>query len=751
MRPHVYRLARDCQVKGWVLNSASGVQIHAEGSAEELEHFTRSLVNDAPPLALITSCSQKEVAPEGMEDFIIRTSTGEEAITVMVSPDMAICPDCRAELLDPGNRRYAYAFTNCTNCGPRFTIIRDLPYDRARTSMAEFPMCPDCSQEYQDPLDRRFHAQPNACPVCGPRLRLLDAGGGEMKGEARSLLKRGLIVAVKGLGGFHLAVDARNAEAVQRLRQRKRRDARAFAVMARDLAAARGFAVIGDVEASWMQSARAPIVVVKSRETQFCSEGVSPLACREIHPGLGTIGVMLPYTPLHHLLFDEVLDVLVMTSANISDEPLIISNDEALDKLAGIADAFLVHDRDIENPCDDSVVTLTGVNKLQFFRRARGFVPQAIPLPFASQPVLAAGPEMKNSFCIVRDDQAFLSQHWGDLNHYLNYERYLEGRKRFQKMLDVDPRIVAHDLHPDYQATRWAQSLAECQLIPVQHHWAHMASVMAEHGLSEPVLGLICDGTGLGLDGQIWGAEILAGDCSACERLGHLDYQPYPGGDLNARRPCRMAAVHCYGVWGEEGLRLAARRMPELGQEEAELLGWQLANNGKQLMTSSCGRLFDAVSAFLGVCGSNPYEGQAAAQLEAIAAQQEGGFFPYSIEAGNRASGSESRQQLIMKLSPMWEALAEASRSLSPAVCSRRFHNTLVRMFAESLESARQLCGLNRVVLSGGVFHNQILLAGLSDILKDRGFEVFTNQAVPPGDGGISLGQAAIAAWQHRL
>ncbi len=751
MRPHVYRLAIEHHINGWVLNSAAGVQIHAEGTNENLKAFAVRLLSDAPPQALITSCVQAAAEPEGFNAFEIRKSTGEEAITVMVSPDIATCKDCRQEVLDPADRRYAYAFTNCTNCGPRFTIIRDLPYDRAKTVMAAFPMCPECQQEYENPMHRRFHAQPNACPVCGPQLSLLDANGQPMAGDARDLLKAGKVLAVKGLGGFHLAVDARNPQAVRRLRERKKRDAKAFALMARDLDAAARYAEISELEVAWLQSSRAPIVIMNCHKAEPGATALNAagrcqnagLAHQEIHPALPTIGIMLPYTPLHYFLFDDDLDILVMTSANISDEPLIISNEEALDKLPDIADAFLLHNRDIENPCDDSVVILNGRGELQFFRRSRGFVPQAVQLPFASLPVMAAGPEMKNCFCMVRGSEAFISQHWGDLNHYLNYERYLDGMDKFKKMLDVAPAIIAHDIHPEYQATRWAKLQKGSELVPVQHHWAHLASVMAEHGLNEPVMGLICDGTGMGLDDQIWGCEILTGDYSGFQRLGQLAYVPFPGGDMNARRPYRMAAVYFYHVYGMDGLKLAEERLPDLSAEEAALLAHQLKDQRHWVGNSSCGRLFDAVSALLGICANNRYEGQAAIELEALASVSENGYYPYYI--------AERERKLTMDVRPLWEALAADSLSISPQRCSRRFHNTMRAMFTEALTRARDICGINTVVLSGGVFHNQILLRELFDSLEAAGFKVFANQAVPPGDGGIALGQAAIAAYRYRM
>lgn len=730
-RPHVYRLAVEYNLKGWIINSSTGVILEVEGKEEDLREFMRRLQNEPPPRAVIRSCEMQEIPLHGFTSFTIKPSDDNGNTTAMISPDIAMCLECKKETSDIKDRRYGYPFTNCTNCGPRFTIIKALPYDRAMTTMAPFTMCPDCQAEFDDPRNRRFHAQPNACPVCGPRITLVDAHGVPVNREIRDLLKSGCIVAVKGLGGFHLAANALDAAAVMRLRRRKRRDAKPFAVMIRDLATAHRHCIINAGEEDLLASPAAPIVVLRRRED-------SSLSAEAIHPGLKTLGVMLPYTPLHYMLFDDELRVLVMTSANISDEPLITVNEEAMEKLEPVADFFLLHNRDIYNPCDDSVVQLTRAGTVHFMRRARGYVPEGINLGRQVLPVLALGGELKNTFCLTRGNEAFLSQHWGDLNHYQNYVSFLQGIERFKASLEVEPQVLAHDLHPDYQTSRWAKEQKDICRVEVQHHHAHMASVMAENGLQGEVLGLICDGSGWGTDGTVWGGEILRGDFLRFERVAHLRSLPLPGGDLSARRPYRMALVYLLLALGEPGLEWADRLLPDLKQGEKELLLQRVSSN-REPRTSSCGRLFDAVAAVLGICGINRYEGQAAAELEACADTHEKGSYGFGVE--------KQGDRWVMDVMPMWsELIADIKGACRPESMAMKFHLTLVRMFAETLLKLRDETGLNRVVLSGGVFHNQILLDNMLEQLADRGFMVYHHRKVPPGDGGLSLGQAVIAS-----
>lgn len=731
-RPHVYRLAMDYGIRGWVLNSSAGVVIQAEGSQEQIAEFARKIVEDPPPLAVIRTCTIQATEPVGFNDFVIRESDDRELKMVMISPDIAICSDCKSEVLNKEDRRYGYPFTNCTNCGPRFTIIKDVPYDRAMTTMASFPMCSDCRQEYENPLHRRFHAQPNACPVCGPQTTLVNRQGQVVDADVRDMLKAGKIVAVKGLGGFHLAADATNSLAIAELRRRKQRDAKPFAVMVRDLKTAHNYCRINPAEEQWLSSPQAPIVILESREESI-------LAADIIHPGIKTLGVMLPYTPLHYLLFDDDLEILIMTSANISDEPLIIDNQEALNQLNKVADCFLIHNRDIYNPCDDSVMRVTGLHTPQFMRRARGFVPRGIPVSAQSPPVLALGGEMKSTFCITRDGEAFLSQHWGDLNHYHNYANYLKGIDRFKKMLSVEPEFLVHDLHPNYQTSRWAREQENLPKMAVQHHFAHMAAVMAENGLQGEVLGLVCDGTGWGTDGAIWGGEILRADYRHFTRLAHLRYLPLPGGDITAQKPYRMALVYLYAALGESGLDFTDSILPELTTNEKNILIKRIGPNSSEPLTSSCGRLFDAVGAFLGVCGINKYEGQAAIELEASADRHEKGRYGFSL--------NQEQGLWIMDTLPMWgELFNDKQLSVAPGNMAQKFHLTLVEMFVSALLKLRDETGLNRVVLSGGVFHNLILLVNIVQRLSEQGFQVYHHQQVPPGDGGISLGQAIIAS-----
>lgn len=732
-RPHVFRLATELGLDGWVLNSSYGVFIEIEGPKSLLDQFIDRVINAPPPLARIQSYEVEQAEPSGYDGFIIKKSEPDQGREVMVSPDIAICDECKKEVQDAQDRRYLYPFTNCTNCGPRFTIIKDLPYDRGNTTMASFSMCGPCQQEYENPLHRRFHAQPNACPACGPQVSLRDRWGNRVEESALDLLKQGFILAVKGLGGFNLAVDARNGDAVVALRQRKRRDAKPFAVMVRDLDTAHKYCQINAQEENYLVSPQAPIVVLEAKSD-------NGLPGDAIYPNLTTLGVMLPYTPLHFLLFDQELDILVMTSANISDEPLIVDNQEAMEKLDNVADYFLIHNREIYNPCDDSVITVSDQGTPHFYRRARGYVPGAIHLSTSSSPVLAVGSELKNTFCVTRGAEAYISQHWGDLNHYHNYVNFLNAIERFKSMLAVEPAVIAHDLHPEYQATRWAKSQTGVRLIGVQHHHAHLASVMAENGLDGEVLGLICDGTGWGVDGTIWGGEILQGGYENYTRVGHLKKLPLIGGDLSSRRPYRMALMYLIAAMGEEAIQQIPNILPDLPAIEGDFI-LQRFHNQSEIQTSSCGRLFDAVGALLGIRSVNHYEGQAAIELEAIADRRSNGIYPYAVEIGN--------DMLVMNILRAWpQMVSDLKDGLPVANIARKFHSTVSAMFLQAIIIMRERTGLNRIVLSGGVFHNQVLLYELISGLQKNEFEVYQHQQVPPGDGGISLGQAVIASWR---
>ncbi|NPV29527.1 MAG: carbamoyltransferase HypF [Firmicutes bacterium] len=728
-RPFVYRLAHEYGIKGWVLNSSEGVTIWAEAGEEQIAAFYQAVLANPPKLAIIVNHYQIPREVQGFDHFFIKHSMAGDRKDVIISPDVSICSDCYREIMDPRDRRYRYPFTNCTNCGPRFTIIMDVPYDRNKTTMRDFPMCPVCAREFEDPLNRRFHAQPNACPDCGPQVTLRDQEGNVYPGLGHEFLKAGKILAVKGLGGFHLVCDARRREAVAALRRRKIREFKPFAVMCRDLQVVEKYCFVSPQEAELLESPAHPIVILARRRR----DDLPP----EIAPGINTLGVMLPYTPLHHLLFDEELEILIMTSANISDDPLIIDNDEALARLKGIADYYLMHNRRIYNRCDDSLAAVVG-GEVQIYRRARGYVPLPVDLPEEVPPILGCGGELKNTFCMTKGRGAYLSQHLGDLNHYGNYRQFLDSIPRFEKMLDVKPEIIAYDLHPEYMATRWAKRQEGVTKIGVQHHHAHMASCLAENQEKGPALGIICDGTGYGTDGAIWGFEFFAGTPARFERMAHLAYVPLPG-EVTIKRPARMAFTYLYELFGTSGLKWARRYLPTLPEEEQQVLIRQLENRFNTVPTSSCGRLFDAVSALLGICTRVQYEAQAAMEMEAVADPTVQDFYGFEFLTHTRP------YQLGVR--GIWEGLLEdLERGTRVEVCAGKFHLTLAVMMLAVAERLREETGLNQVVLSGGVFQNNLLFCLLREKLKDAGFRVLIHRKVPANDGGISLGQVYIAS-----
>jgi hydrogenase maturation protein HypF len=745
-RPFVYRLALDLGLDGWVRNDGRGVTIEVEGVERAIDEFARRLRDDAPPRARVERVLAASGAPTGLRGFAIVETGGGRASTA-IGPDGAVCPGCIAEMLDPADRRWRYAFVNCTNCGPRFTITRALPYDRASTSMAGFAMCPACRAEYAAPADRRFHAEPNACPACGPRLALLDADGRPVLGvdplaAALDRVRRGEIVAVKGLGGFHLVCDARDAAAVARLRRRKAREEKPFAVMVANRASMGTLAVATPSEAQWLESAERPIVLLrKTADADAQLPGVAP--------GLAWLGVLLPYTPLQLLLFHEAagrpagtawLDrahplVLVMTSANPGGEPLVTGNDEALLRLAGIADAFLVHDRDIVQRCDDSVLrALPGdlPRGRQFVRRARGWSPRAIRLAASGPPVLALGGYFKNTACVTRGDEAFVSQHVGDLDNAATC-RALDGTvAHLLSILQVEPAVVAHDLHPDVYATRLAARLAErygARLHAVQHHHAHIAAVLAEHPVSGPALGLAMDGVGLGIDGTAWGGELLRVDGASFTRLAHLRPLRLPGGDRAAREPWRMAAaaLTLLGRVGEVPRRFA-------DEPAAATVAAMLERGLHAPETSSLGRWFDAAAGLLGVQRRMSFEGQAAMRLEGLAER-------YGEVAPDRALCAITPDGEL-DLAPLLASLADGC---DPGFGAALFHATLAEALAEWVARAGAREGLATVACGGGCFLNALLARGLSRALQSRGLEMLQARAVPPNDGGLALGQAWVA------
>ena len=691
----------------------------------------------ARPLAIITHIDQTPRPLGVYSDFAIVQSREGAGCSTLISPDVSVCNDCLKELFDPADRRYRYPFINCTNCGPRYTIIDNIPYDRPFTSMRHFTMCPDCQAEYDDPADRRFHAQPNACPVCGPVVQLCDARGAVVDGTdpiagAAQLLTRGQVVAIKGLGGFHLAVDAENQAAVEKLRQRKGREEKPFALMSADLERIRQFARVTDADAEVLISIQRPIVLLEQRP----GNGI----CAQVAPGNRYFGVMLPYTPLHYLLLDHGFTALVMTSGNLSEEPICIDNQEAFGRLAGIADAFLVHNRPIYLRSDDSIVRhLAG--SLRPVRRSRGFVPVPVFLKEGQAPVLACGAELKNTVCLTREDRAFLSQHIGDLENTAALDFFELTVAHMKRILDIRPEIVACDLHPDYLSSRYAHAL-DLEPVAVQHHHAHIVSCLAENRAHGPVLGLAFDGTGLGSDGTIWGGEMMVADAARFQRAAHLETVAMPGSAAAIREPWRMAAsvlCHIYGDgFGEMDLDFVRR----IQQKRLGIIAGMIRSRLNSPLTSSLGRLFDAVAALCGVRDQVSFEGQAAMELEMVAADGDFGIYDGAWEGG------DDRTILLAPL--IRGVVADLQNGRSLAEISRRFHDSLIDLFARLCVALRAETGLNRVALSGGVFQNAILLSGMSRILEKAGFEVLTHRLVPANDGGISLGQAVAAAAMAR-
>ena len=808
-RPFVYRMAKKYLINGWVLNAADGVYIHAEGESKLVDEFIMELSDNAPAASKVEEIDIKEVPLEDFDSFEIRFSDDEAvAETTLVSPELATCADCVNELFNPNDRRYRYPFINCTNCGPRFTIIDHLPYDRAATSMAAFPMCERCSAEYADPLDRRFHAQPDACFECGPSVTWrVGVDGTESVGKTREesdvifaaaveMLLAGKILAVKGLGGFHLVCDANNADVVAELRRRKRRDGKALAVMAQGMGDVRALCQAGEEEEAVLTGSARPIVLLRKRPDGAIGEGVAD--------GLSELGVMLPYTPVQHLLMHDFaaawyaahpevaaagdvpgrqVPLLVMTSGNVHDEPICIADEEAREKLAGIADAFLGNNRPILTRFDDSVVRLIRVGEtpegapelaVQFLRRARGFAP--VPLSTAAegaQPaegiVFATGPEQKNTFTLLRGTDGFVSQHIGDVENADTYDAWLATKDRFESLFEMKPAAVACDLHPEYLTSKWAHH-QDLPVTEVQHHHAHIVSVMAEHGLADAVCGIAFDGTGYGADGAIWGGEVLLANRTDFERFANFAYVPMPGGAAAIKHPLRMA----YGVlWAYDLLDhpAAAAALAPLG-EEAEVCDTMIERGLNTPMTSSVGRLFDAASALLGICTAPSYEGEGAILLEA--AMEVAGADVPGAAAGEEAAGvagedelaareryavtaqknvatetstAEDTSVLLLDAEPTFRALLDDVAAGVPAsIIARRFHDAMVSAIVMAAELVRALYGISTVVLSGGVFMNRYLVEHVLPALAEAGFTAAINRDLPPNDGCISFGQAAVAS-----
>ncbi len=725
-RPFVYRLAVGYGLKGFIRNTASGVLIEVQGIPSLLEEFTRRLLSDRPPLSHIEAIEASTLACVVEEGFVIGDSISGVGVETLIPPDIALCSDCRRELLDPADRRFRYPFINCTNCGPRYTIVERLPYDRPFTSMRSFPMCPECEREYHDPLDRRFHAQPNACPVCGPSLALLDAAGtilqGDAVAEAVAFLRQGLIVALKGLGGFHLAVDAGNEDAVRRLRERKGREAKPFAVMMRDMELVGRYCEVSEGELAALTSAQAPIVLLKKKKGAALAFAVAP--------GNDRLGVMLPYTPLHTLLFDGGTDLLVMTSANFSEEPIVHDNEEAMLRLKGIADAFLMHNRPIYLKCDDSVtVHLSG--ELRQIRRSRGYVPAPIYLKETGPAVLAAGGELKNTVTLLKGTHALMSQHIGDMKNYEAYRHFEHVAAHLQHLFQAVPELVVHDLHPAYLTTQWAMKQS-VPLLGVQHHHAHLAACLAENREDGPAIGLILDGTGYGTDGTIWGGELLIGDASGAERFASLELMPLPGGDAAVVQPWRAALGYLYRSCAD------LPELPFMKERRIEPVLELLQKRVNIAETSSCGRLFDAVAAICGLRGEITYEGEAAIALMQAAGGRVGS------QAFRSALHRENGRWTILVSPIVQDVVAALQQGMAISDISQRFHRTLVNCFRQIIDKASSATGLKTVALSGGVFQNTLLFETLVLELQNAGYRVVTHALVPSNDGGISLGQAVI-------
>ncbi len=763
-RPFVYRLAVRCGLKGFIRNTASGVLIEVQGEPALLKEFLRRLPGERPPLAIIESIEESTISCVAEEAFLIGDSTSGVGVETLIPPDIALCSDCRREMLDPANRRFRYPFINCTNCGPRYTIVGRLPYDRPSTSMHRFTLCRECEQEYHDPLDRRFHAEPTACPVCGPSLALVDAVAGHKQFDANpscvapllcdtvaesgeafhdpllldpecvlspqgdavvaavALLKKGLIVAVKGLGGFHLAVDGRNERAVRRLRERKGREAKPFAVMMRDVELVRSCCEVSAGELVALSSAQAPIVLLKKRECMALAPSIAP--------GNERLGVMLPYTPLHTLLLDGSLDIMVMTSANFSEEPIASENKEALLRLKGIADVFLVHNRPIWLKCDDSV-TIHLAGALRQIRRSRGYVPAPIYLREGGATVLGTGGELKNTITLLKGTHALMSQHIGDMKNFEAYRHFEQVVAHLQHLFQATPELLVHDLHPGYMTTQWSlkQSIP---LLGVQHHHAHLAACLAEHREEGPAIGLILDGTGYGTDGTIWGGELLIGDAAGVERFASLEPMPLPGGEAAVTQPWRAALGYLHRSCAE------LPDLPFMKERGIAPVLELLEKRVNVVETSSCGRLFDAVAALCNLRGEITFEGEAAIALMHAA----GGSIGHK---SFRCEMDKQKGRWTLLLSPLIQDVATAlQEGMSTSEISQRFHRTLVTSFHELIEKASQATGLKTVALSGGVFQNEIIFEALVSELQAAGYKVLTHALVPFGDGGISLGQAVI-------
>ncbi|MCL4538676.1 MAG: carbamoyltransferase HypF [Bacteroidetes bacterium] len=767
-RPFIYQLAHKNNINGWVLNSSEGVIIEAEGSAEAVGAFVDGIKREAPPRSVIESIETEDIKPQDFKDFTIKKSVEKPDEFQLVSPDIAVCDECLEEMFDPTDRRFRYPFINCTNCGPRFTIIKDIPYDRPKTTMYKFTMCPDCQAEYDDPTNRRFHAQPNACPVCGPEVeyhiaqknRSAEAqksgGGKEQKNGGISVqktatkadavkatvrdLKDGKVVAIKGLGGFHLACDAANADAVHTLRVRKRRYGKPLAIMVKDAARAAELCEVNDKERELLESPRRPIVLLKKKEAAETLAG-------ELAPNNNYLGIMLPYTPLHYILLSDTGLDLVMTSGNLSEEPIAAENEEAFRRLGHIADSFLVNDRDIYSRYDDSVVRVIGGREVMV-RRARSYAPYPVTLPFkVEREVLAVGGELKSTFCLLKDKYAFVSQHIGDMENAETFEHYENTVELYEKLFRVKPEIVAHDLHPDYFSTRYARSIPDVRLVGVQHHHAHIVSCMVENGVDKRVIGVSFDGTGYGTDGTVWGGEFLVSDLKDFERAGYLRTVRLPGGEVAIKKPYRTAFSYVYSFFPAEYENLAREFLKRLDSVEIDILIKQVETGLLSPMTSSAGRFFDAASSLMGIRDEIDYEGQAAIEMEMAADENTTASYAFDLSTTYPTHNSQLATHDVVVVdtqSIIRGILEDVNSGVGTPVMAAKFHNTIVELIIAVCGRLKEQYHCSTVALAGGVFQNALLSTRTVSRLKEEGFKVLEHSQVPTNDGGISLGQAVV-------
>lgn len=738
-RPFVYRIAHDLNLNGRVINNPDGVEIDLQGQEQQIGKFLQLLKNDHPPLAKIDKIVCQSAEPVGYNDFTIGHTERLGTAEALVSVDVAVCDECLAEMFDHGDRRYHYPFINCTNCGPRFTIIKDIPYDREFTTMSDFPMCEECSREYHNPLDRRFHAQPNACPVCGPRVSLYDNHGIQIEQdpipETANLLNQGYIIAIKGLGGYHLACNALNNEAVSNLRKRKLREDKPFALMAKNIEQIKDYCIVSEKEKELLRSVARPIVLLKRREDIQIAGAVAP--------GNEYLGVMLPYTPIHYLLFEYLDFPLVMTSANVSDEPIAYQDSDAFKRLKIIADYFLTHNREIHHRCDDSVLRVYR-DKEYFLRRSRGYAPAPVKLFENSVQILAVGGEQKNTFCLTKGYNVFVSHHIGDLENMETLSAFEREVEMYKKLFHVEPELVVHDNHPEYLSTKYSLGLPNIKKVGLQHHHAHIASCMAEYGLEGNVIGIAFDGTGYGDDGAIWGGEFLYASLLDFKRFAHLKYVPMPGGAKAIKEPWRMAAGYLYSQFNRDW-SLASKKLTESKDEYViSTLTQVMEKKINSPLTSSMGRFFDAVSALIGIRDIVNYEGQAAVEMEQVANTSCNVRKKYNYKINNNSD--------VLEIDPgdaLTEIINELKQNVTKSEIAMIFHNTIKGMVVDICEKGREMFGEKRVCLSGGVFQNLLLLNMVQSELETRGFEVFIHRIVPTNDGGLCLGQAAIAAAKY--